>query len=426
MRAERQFVEVPKDGNDRRSPFARDRGRVLHSAALRRLAGKTQVVGPDEDAEVTGVPRTRLTHSLEVAQIGRGIAEDLRADRDDVDPDVVDTAGLAHDIGHPPFGHNGERALHELAREAGGFEGNAQTLRILTRLEPKVVDDSQDPSGSCRGLNLTRAVLDACTKYPWTAAQREPGTRKFGVYADDLPVFTWVRAGTTSRTPSLEAQIMDWADDVAYSVHDLEDGVLAGRIVLGWLGRPAERAELAALAAESFSRAAPAELEAAAERLAARPGFRAVADFDGSLAAAAGLKRLTSELVGRFVTTAVEATRRAGVDAFDAPADVRAEVAVLKAAALRWVMRDPARLAEQARQRVLITELTERVHAGAPATLDPAFVPVWEQAMDDTERLRVAVDQVAVFTDAQATARHGRLRAGAGAPRIRSGRRARR
>jgi dGTPase len=413
-RAARLFDEAPKPGRDRRSPFARDRGRVLHSAALRRLAGKTQVVGPDEDAAVTGVPRTRLTHSLEVAQIGRGMAEDLGAD-----PDVVDTAGLAHDIGHPPFGHNGERALHALAADCGGFEGNAQTLRILTRLEPKVFDDSQDPSDAGRGLNLTRAVLDACVKYPWT---RRPGLRKFGVYPDDVPVFTWVREGAPADRRCVEAQIMDWADDVAYSVHDLEDGILAGRIVLHWLARPAERAELAALAAEAFSTAAPADLEDAAGVLAELPAVRAAAAHglhDGSLAATAALKRLTSELVGRFVTGTVDATRAAigddvvpaghGVDLV-VPAPLGAEVAVLKAAALRWVMRDPARLAVQSRQRDLVTELVERLVASAPRALHPAFVPAWEAAADDAARLRVVVDQVAVLTDAGADRWCERLR----------------
>ncbi|GAA4939342.1 dGTPase [Actinomycetospora succinea] len=409
-RAARLFAEAPKPGRDLRSPFARDRGRVLHSAALRRLAGKTQVVGPDEDAEVTGVPRTRLTHSLEVAQIGRGMAEDLGAD-----PDVVDTAGLAHDIGHPPFGHNGERALHALAADCGGFEGNAQTLRILTRLEPKVLDDDD-----CRGLNLTRGVLDACIKYPW---EKRPDVRKFGVYPDDVPVFRWVREGAPPDRRCVEAQIMDWADDVAYSVHDLEDGILAGRIVLAWLARPAERKALADLAAHAFSTAPRADLEDAAGVLAELPAVRAAAAHgahDGSLAATAALKRLTSELVGRFVTSTVEATRDAlgdgvvpaGHDAdLVVPAGVGAEVAVLKAAALRWVMSDPARLAVQEQQRELIAELVERLVAAAPRALDPAFVPAWEAAADDAARLRVVVDQVAVLTDAGAERWCARLRA---------------
>jgi dGTPase len=400
----RPAPEPPKgSGPERRSPFARDRARVLHSAALRRLAGKTQVVGPGEGAEVSGVPRTRLTHSLEVAQIGRGMAEELGCD-----PDVVDTAGLAHDIGHPPFGHNGERALDGFAAAcglAGGFEGNAQTLRILTRLEPKI---------DGVGLNLTRASLDAACKYPWI---RRPGDRKYGAYPEDAAVFDWIRDGAPPRRPCLEAQVMDWSDDVAYSVHDVEDGILAGRIDLAALGSPGERAALVDLAVVHFGGEAGALAEAA-DALLALPVVAAVQGFSAARASAAdhaALKRLTSELVGRFVHAAVDATLAATRANGDGPllrytADLvvppraAAEVALLKAVALRYVMSDEGRLAMQARQRELLV-----VRDGAPASLDPAFAADWAAATDDAARLRVVLDQVAGLTDQQAIARHSAL-----------------
>ena len=406
-----------------RSAFERDRARVLHSSALRRLAAKTQVV----EVDAGDFPRTRLTHSLECAQIGRELGKALGAD-----PDLVETACLAHDMGHPPFGHNGEAALDHVARACGGFEGNAQSLRLLSRLEAKVVT----VAGRSAGLNLTRAVLDAALKYPWlgppapsttwgtpaAAPPAPPGPRaasKYGAYADDGEVFGWIRDGAPCRRPCLEAQIMDWADDVAYSVHDLEDGLHAGHITLRQLKEEAERLALARLTAATYADltepASVAELgEVLAELLALDWWPRS---FDGGPRALAALKNLTSELIGRFCRAAQDATQgvygggpltRYAADLI-VPRRQRLECALLKGVTMHYVMSRPGVGAVQARQRELIAGLAEAVTRDAPATLDPVLRPAWAAAQSDPVRLRVVVDQIASLTDTSAVSWYGRL-----------------
>ena len=378
-----------------RTAFQRDRARVLHSGALRRLAGKTQVVEP---FPVTpAAPRTRLTHSLECAQIGRELGAALGCD-----PDLVDAACLAHDLGHPPYGHNGETALDEAAAACGGFEGNAQSLRVLTRLEVKV------PGG---GLDLTRAALDAATKYPWP---RREGSAKFGVYEDDLPVFTWLREGAPDGERCLESQVMDWADDVAYSVHDLEDGVLAGLVRLQDLGDPAERDELAALAAQAYSDESPADLRQVLDELLAREPWPV--PYDGGAATTAALKAVASALIGRFCTAAERATRAvhgtAPLTRYAAglvvPRTERAECALLKAVAARYVMARDGVLDVQARERAVVGALVEAL-ADRPQELGPLAAEAWREAGDDSGRLRAVVDEVASLTDATAEHLHARL-----------------
>ncbi|HWI44010.1 MAG TPA: deoxyguanosinetriphosphate triphosphohydrolase [Nocardioides sp.] len=400
---ERIVPEPPKrvDAPERLA-FERDRARVVHAASFRRLAAKTQVVGPQSDDFV----RNRLTHSLEVAQIARDLSRALGTH-----PDITETAALAHDLGHPPFGHNGERALAALAAGCGGFEGNAQTLRLLTRLEAKTAD----PDGASVGLNLTRATLDACTKYPWglaDAPHAHQDDRKFGVYDDDRPAFDWLRAGAPAGRRCVEAQVMDLADDVAYSVHDVEDGTVAGKIDLTRLDTAAVWETVRAW---YLPDADDAELDEVLARLRGMESWPR-APYDGRRGSLAALKNLTSDLIGRFCGAVQQATFATGPGPFVryaadlvVPHGTWAEITVLKGVAAHYVMQDDARMALQERQRTLLSELVAALLDRGGDALDEAFRSDWAAAADDQARTRVVVDQVASLTDASAVTWHERL-----------------
>jgi len=394
--ASERFVDEPPKRSGR-TPFERDRGRIVHSAALRRLSAKTQVMGAGFDDFV----RNRLTHSLEVAQVARELGKSLGCD-----PDIVDSAALAHDLGHPPFGHNGEVALDEAAGSCGGYEGNAQTLRILTRLESKTFD----ADGRSVGLNLTRATLSACVKYPWKRGQAPDGSGKFGVYADDLPVYQWLREGAPGRRRSIEAQVMDLADDIAYSVHDVEDGVVGG-----WFGLRADELDLAsirAVARDWYDASADDDrLGAALVRL-QEMGEWPTTTFDGSRVERAVLKSLTSALIGRFARAAerftIEVWGEGPLTRFNAdlevPVHTRDEITVLKSIAAHYVMRDGDRARLLTRQRELLIALVDVLDRSEGQELEAEFAQDFAAAADDTARRRVLIDQVASLTDVSARA----------------------
>ena len=255
---ERRLTKVSKRQLDHRDPFQRDRARILHSAAFRRLQSKTQVMGSGQ----SDFYRTRLTHSLEAAQIGSGITAQLRCKYPQLcrtlfpaNDSLIEAICLAHDIGHPPFGHGGEVALHYMMRVHGGFEGNGQTFRIVARLEP---------FSEHHGMNLSRRTLLGLLKYPQTLEQLYQPTKQGsienfrqlkanewhppkGLYHDDIDIINWllsplsvkdralfqqinsqVKGHSKTRFKSLDCSIMELADDIAYGIHDLEDAIVTG------------------------------------------------------------------------------------------------------------------------------------------------------------------------------------------------------
>ncbi len=386
---ERFVTELPKRHG--RRAFARDKARVLHSAGLRRLSAKTQVMSAGAD----DFPRTRLTHTLEVAQIGRELGDALGCD-----PDLVETACLVHDLGHPPFGHNGEEALHKASLDIGGFEGNAQTFRLLTRLESKTIRD-----GRSLGLNLTRATLDAATKYPWAFDGKNP---KFGFYEEDKEIFDWVRLNAKSQTKVFEAQVMDIADDIAYSVHDIEDAIYGQHFSPLALDSEPEFKEVVKLAATEYATEIDEDnLNKALNSLIKQSWW--VKSFTATQVDMAALKNMTSHLIGKF-TEEIEQATKAGNKAENftrynanliVPLETKAQIAVLKAVVNLFVMQRKGAAENYAKEQDLILNIVDGLQNN-PQKLDPQFKHQFDNAGSSKEAKRAVIDQVASLTDSSA------------------------
>jgi dGTPase len=462
-RAQRLFGDsLVAPGDLALSPYRVDRDRIVSSPFFARLAGVTQVISPGGAGLLV---HNRLTHSLKVAQVGRAVAERLQVHADlldklgGCDPDVVEAAALAHDLGHPPFGHLGERVLDQLARQRlrlrDGFEGNAQSYRIVTSTEIR--------GQATIGLNLTNAVRAAILKYPWTrrthpqphprymdppprgaaAPPDDPdgGSMKFGAYSTEVDDMTQARAPFAGRVAdwqqTVEASVMDTADDIAYAIHDLEDvhrvGVLQQGSVaaelMAWQRRPFTSEEgRPGSAIESLRRqlhrkdswmADDDAFAAAVEQVRAELVDGLLGEpFDGSLEAEARVAAFSATWTSRLVESiqvVEQPAIRSGHVAL-APAQWH-EVQVLKFVQNRFVLARPDLALHQRGQARLLASLVEALLAWLTdpdeeerlprrirdlVELAEAELPDGTPDRISRARGRAVIDFVAALTDSQA------------------------
>jgi dGTPase len=429
-REERRF-DKPKDG---RTEFQRDRDRILYSTAFRRLAEVTQVVGAGEGH----VFHNRLTHSLEVAQFARRLAERLLREQSDLangcglSPDVAEAAGLAHDIGHPPFGHVGEEELDrfvtEEAKVPDGFESNAQSLRVITRL---AVNDSLARG---KGLCLTRGTQDAILKYPWFRQTSGLKHRKWSVFQTEKDEFNWVRKPRPQgdEETSLEAAIMDWADDVTFAVHDALDFYCAGRIPLDRLASSKDDSERKRFLEDVFTwhdriGAAIPELEQSALEQAfidSMEYFQLDQPYQGTTRERGEVRTFSANRIARYIghetpqTVILEPSKAYGGVTLKVVEQFRKEVMMLKELVWHYVIRNPSLATQQYGTRAIISNLC-RVFYDALEHGNLAMLPfsvrdeIAESQQDGKINKELAVrhvvDLVAGMTEQQAISLHSRF-----------------
>lgn len=403
--------------SDQRNNFQRDRDRILYSDAFRRLQGVTQVVSPDEGY----VFHNRLTHSMKVAQISRRIAEKLLAENSPdaikevggIDPEVAEAAALAHDLGHPPFGHVAEEMLARLVRDHDvddQYEGNAQTFRILTQLESRWEGTP--------GMNLTRATLNAVVKYPWYRQVTGKKSKKYGAYqATEAADFDFARGQEVpgSAIKSCEAEIMDWSDDIAFSVHDTEDFYRAGLIPLDRLSQDSdirlrflERVE-SRWKAQGREMGDWADYKSAFERIMGWLGGGFNEPYNDSREHQAQLRAFASVLIHSYISAIrINPTSNPSVSRVLIDRDLKCEVTILKELTWEYVILRPALATQQHGYETVIRRLFEYFYgalvAGEARNLPARFRHTAEEhgKMDDGTAARSAADVVSGLTDGEA------------------------
>jgi dGTPase len=401
--------------DDQRKPYERDRDRILYSSAFRRLSGVTQIVRAGE----ADVFHTRQQHTLKVAQLGRRLAQLCKEQSAEltrhlgVHEEALEAACLAHDLGHPPFGHIGEHILHKLVTDAGdddGFEGNAQSFRVLTKLAVRYEE--------CNGLDLTRATLAATLKYPWLRDANSPDRKKkWGAYRLDKDDFDFAREHFQHPVKSAEAELMDWADDIAYSVHDLEDfhrcGALPWHRILddkhaedlienadeAWFGKPGNSKGRLRTAMRSLKK-----LFNLYEELVATP-------YEGTRDQRQQLRAMTSTLIGRYVNeTKLKLPDEGGI-CIDVNPEYTDEVKLLKQITRDYVINNPNLAAQQHGQERVVRTLFDMLHQDSakklPRYLPPRLTYLWDLRGDSTARF--AADCIASLTEAETVGLHNRL-----------------
>ena len=365
-------------------------------------------------ASEADVFHTRQQHTIKVAQVGRRLGQKLLVEQPTeaaargLDPEVVEAACLAHDLGHPPFGHIGEHTLDDLVKEAGdkeGFEGNAQSFRIVTKLAVRFPDHP--------GINLSRATLAACLKYPWTRGKTGKKSKKWSAYTTEKDDFDFARAFHKHEEKTLEAELMDWSDDVAYSVHDLEDfhrcNALPWRRVFTEGDRLIEHAAKGGASTDKLTQAytrLQGFLDGTYSELLDTP-------YEGSSYQREQLRRLTSWFINRYINAIRINPDLSSDEAVVFDEDRLHEVLILKQITRDYIIGNPTLAAQQHGQKKIIQELFKAINEGYDGSLGyPAFLPVrlrYLSEIDGGTHARNVADCIASLSESEAMALHARL-----------------